>query len=516
VGAKKVREDLSYVRMLANSDYDVVMSLAPSFFSEFPGIAPARLIEAIKGLGIKAVEFTANAAEVLNVEIDNYLLEQKPCIAISQCCPSVVQLINKYFSQNNSDILHLLTPMLAHGKILKEKYGKQVKVIFAGPCISKKNEADRHPGLIDGVITFKRLKEWLEDEGLFPEESSEDQTPVNAPEGLVYPVEGGMLKGLKNRKAAVDYDYMSFSGLEQVKDVLRGLDNWEPERPVFLELLACAGGCINGPGSSCKNSVIHKRSDILQYYHTHKNEKQRAKAIGLDQKLYTEDAVKNRDHSALEIQQALERIDKHGFRDELNCGGCGYATCRDFASAMIEDRAESEMCVSYMRNVAHDKASLLLQKMPYGVVIVDEHMKIMESNEHFARLLGEEISIAFECDPGLEGADMQKLFPEHGFFSSLLSSGNESMEKDLRLGDKLVHLSLFTIQPKKLVCGIFQNMKQPEVQKEEIVRRTRKVIKENLKTVQEIAFLLGENASNTETMLNSIVESFHGEKQGHE
>ncbi|MEE1119844.1 MAG: (Fe-S)-binding protein, partial [Bacteroidales bacterium] len=219
-----------------------------------------------------------------------------------------------------------------------------------------------------------------------------------------------------------------------------------------------------------------------------------------------------KEYTQQQIQEALKRVNKKSEADELNCGGCGYDTCRQFAKALIDGRAENDMCVSYMRKIAQDKTNILLKKIPQGIVIVNDSLKIVDTNEKFASMLGEEVKMLYDANPGLHGADITKLVPFHKFFSSVLSTGVDVLEQDIRDGDNYYSLSIFSVQDFSLVCGILQNLHAPEVRKDIVLKRTQDVIMENMKVVQKIAFLLGENASYTEAMLNSIVES-HQDKE---
>ena len=195
-------------------------------------------------------------------------------------------------------------------------------------------------------------------------------------------------------------------------------------------------------------------------------------------------------------------------RGVINCGGCGYNSCREFAKAYLEDRSEPNMCVSYMRKIAQDKSSALLRKIPSGVVIVNDDLKIIEANQSFARILGNEIEQVYETIPGLVDADLQKILPFHKLFSSALTTGVDNLERDIRHGNKMLHISIFSIHKNKIVGAILRDMSQPFIQREEVIARAKSVNQKNLETVQKIAYLLGENASETEEMLNSIVEFY--------
>ncbi len=209
--------------------------------------------------------------------------------------------------------------------------------------------------------------------------------------------------------------------------------------------------------------------------------------------------------SEAEIEEALKTVGKSSRSDELNCGGCGYNSCRDFAIAMLRDMAERQMCVSYMRRVASDKASVLLQRMPYGVILVDDSLHIIESNRAFANLVGNDLPLLWEARPGLQGADIRKMLGYHKVFSNVLSSGNDLIDKNIDEKGRMINLSVFTIQRHRIVCGIVQDLHQPEIIQEQAIGKIRQVVRENMATVQKVAFLLGENAARTEAMLNALV-----------
>jgi RNase H-fold protein (predicted Holliday junction resolvase) len=192
--------------------------------------------------------------------------------------------------------------------------------------------------------------------------------------------------------------------------------------------------------------------------------------------------------------------------DELNCSGCGYDNCRAYAAALLDGKAEREMCISQMRKEAQNQASVLLRKMPYGVVLADENLRVVESNEKFVNQGGEELKMISDALGGLNGADLKKVFSYHKYFEAILDSGEESREHDLRDGARNIKLSLISIQPHKLVCGIVQDMDDSTLQKEIISEKIREVLKHNAESVQRIAYILGESASYTESVLNMVVE----------
>jgi PAS domain-containing protein len=161
-----------------------------------------------------------------------------------------------------------------------------------------------------------------------------------------------------------------------------------------------------------------------------------------------------------------------------------------------------------MRKLAQNKASGLLRTIPSGVVIVNEELKIIESNRNFAKLFGTDTEIVFDANPGLDGALLKKIVPFHGLFKHVLDTGEDLVSRDFRINNRILHGSIFTIEPHSVVAGVFADITAPSVQKEQVIERAQEIIEKNLTMVQKIAYLLGENAAESEAVLNSIIGSF--------
>lgn len=513
VNAKKVRNDLNIAKYHLTANNQVVLSLAPSFKSEFTDYTTSQLLEGLHRLGFFAVSETAIGAELVSLATKKWLDEQPNGVYYSSCCPSIVRLIQKYYPEQLNRLAPVDSPMQAHAKFIKKIYGDNTLVIFAGPCIAKKQESEDYKGGADLAITFAELREWLKSDGLTPDFLSKKNeysfAPYSANNGSIYPVDGGMIATLKNNVAITDTSFMSFSGLQNVKGIMEQLPE-KYEGKLFIELMVCEGGCINGPIASSPKSTIEKRVVTLNQTQgiTTNINKIEDSEIDLTANYLLVKPATHCVHSAKEIQDALKIVGKISDKDELNCGGCGYESCRKFAEAMLDGKAERNMCVSYMRRVAQNKATVLLQKMPYGVVLVDDKLKIIESNQHFARMLGSEAAEIYSVKPGMEGANLKKLTPLYKLFANALEKGLDEFNKDIRMDDGLYHLSIFSIQQFKIVCGIIHQLDQQHFSKNVLMERLQQVISENLATAQKAAFILGENASRTETMLHNIIDSY--------
>ena len=528
-GTKKVRNDLASVKQSLMRQEKIIVSLAPSYLSEYAKEDIHKVIAAFKEAGFWQVSETAIGAEKVAEATKAWIDSQPNGVYISSCCPSAVQLIKKYYPQYSSYIVPVFSPMITHSLFLKSIY-PNAKVAFVGPCAAKKSELDQFQGKIDFVLTFQEIKELFDDMGIyfeFMKPTEEDVFfPFKASKGNLYPIDGGMLTNMidsittteariNHNTGNVDARYMTFSGVQNIKEILSDFNQLDTSCKTFLELMTCEGGCIKGPCSNENCSSATKRVQVLKNVNTNKEEhnyEETLKQLDISENYDYIKAVEQKEYTQKQIQEALKRVNKKSEADELNCGGCGYDTCRQFAKALIDGRAENDMCVSYMRKIAQDKTNILLKKIPQGIVIVNESLKIVDTNEKFASMLGEEVKALYDTNPGLHGADITKRVPFHKFFSSVLSTGVDVLEQDIRDGDNYYGLSIFSVQDFSLVCGILQNLHAPEVRKDIVLKRTQDVIMENMKVVQKIAFLLGENASYTEAMLNSIVES-HKDKE---
>lgn len=535
-GAKKVRDDLGRAQLLVASG-GAIASLAPSFVSEFPGVEPARLIAAIRALGFIAVSETARGADLVARQVSLALRDAtrrddaaKPPgqVFISSACPTVVEYLKKYRPALGSLVMAMYSPLLAHAAELRELMrgndpmlpGVSATVpvlVFIGPCISKKREADLFSDLVDVAIDFSDLRRWMTECGVDPAamkpRPNDRFWPERAAKGALYPMDGGMIAAIKRYPIPESARFMTFSGIDEIDRALSGLGETALDSPVFLELLACPGGCVNGPRVSGKAGTIAKLLAV-QAYAEGAIERTESAPRPLEFSWEPRPIEEARPDPAA-LAAVLRETGKLGPIDELNCGGCGYNACRDFAAAVLAGRAERDMCVSYMRSLAQKKANGLIAAMPSAVVIVDKELCIVECNENFAKLLGEDALRLWEAKPGLAGAELQKLLPFGRYFMDALA-GAPPLDKDLRLGRHILHAKIFGIEAGSYAGGVLQDVTAPWVRKDRVVSQARKVINKNLAVVQKIAYLLGENAAETEVTLSSIIESFDDGEEGEE
>ena len=516
--AKQARNDLTRAKHLIQSGKDVYVSLAPSWITEFDDISKEQMIAALRRLGFRGVSETALGAEEVSTTIAKLLDEASSDsslsghLFISTACPAVVEYINKYLPERTNNLTKLTSPLLAHCSLLKKALGKDIEIIFIGPCIAKKLEADRHPNLLSLSLSFNDLRQWLKEENI---ELKDIHTSVfdkfaltKAEEGTAYPIEGGMIETLKpyiqNKQAYL----MQITGIENIKRELKNLKETDFDRPVFIECLACEGGCINGPCTTSKKSGFEKRLEVLKESNFSGLAGKRTPSVDITLN-YTEDHITPPEHDEFEIKKILASIGKYSIEDEINCGGCGYNTCRNFAKALLDGKAEPEMCVSHMKQQAQRKANALLRCIPSPIVIANAQLRIMEYNDKFVETFwnDEEHTDIYDKE-NLHGADLRDFINFTNLFSASLDLEQDIHREHVRFNDKLFDVVVFNIDKKQIVGGIIEDVTNMEMKKEQIAEKAKEVIHKNLATVQQIACTLGEHMAETEVLLRSIAKDF--------
>lgn len=519
--AKQARNDLTRAKHLVQSGKDVYVSLAPSWITEFEGVSREQMIAAIRRLGFRGVSETALGAEEVSANIAGLLdkaandalqVSAANRLFISTACPAVVEYINKYVPERTANLTKLTSPLLAHCRLLKTALGKDIEVIFIGPCIAKKIEADRHPDLLSLSLSFTDLRQWLQDENI---ELKDIHTSVfdkfvmsKAEEGTAYPVEGGMIETLKPYEQSQKAYLMQITGIDNIKRELKNIREEALDRPVFIECLACEGGCVNGPCTSSKKSGLEKRVEILKEsdFSGLAGKRSPSVDIRLD---YAPEAIVQPKHDETDIKCVLASIGKYSIEDEINCGGCGYNTCRNFAKALLDGKAEPEMCVSHMKQQAQRKANALLRCIPSPIVIANARLSIMEYNDKFVETFWNEDEHADIYDQNnLHGADLRDFINFTNLFSASLDLEQDIHREHVRFNDKLFDVVVFNIDKKQIVGGIIEDVTNMEMKKEQIAEKAKEVIHKNLATVQQIACTLGEHMAETEVLLRSIAKDF--------
>lgn len=526
--AKKVRSDVNRVRQFMGSREKIIASLAPSYVAEFPGREKA-ILAALKKLGFNGVSETAVGAALVNgavLEIAKKNGGKVPYIGTA--CPSVIQMVYKYYPEDIDKLLPVPSPLQCQCAYLRYLYGDDIGIVFIGPCVAKKLEADQHPGYPDFALTFNEFREWLAAEKIdlsrIPTDDTLPLLPVKAGRSAFYPVEGGMIASLPWGGDPFQTSGVALSGADAVLGALSRVHEGIP----YMELLTCGGGCINGPGTAKETSLADRKLALQKTVQERVKEKGTFEApadfvdrivqkgydilrpVGplADEELFAVPSVKNA-FSEEEIEAELEALGKKDKADRLNCGGCGYNSCRDMAIACLAGMAEPEMCVTNMRKLAQSKMDVLLRTIPMGVVMVGRDMTINDCNAPFCDMF---CDLGFEADDQalkmMHGLPLEQFVPFSEKFKEQFDSDKKINQYRLHYKDKFLRVTFFSIAKEQMVGAIFEDVTNPTVRRETVVKKAEDVIEKSLSTVQQIASLLGENAADTEIMLNSLIDAF--------
>ncbi len=528
--AKKIRNDVARAAVLLKTK-TVYCSLAPSFASEFEG-QEQELLSALMELGFAGISETSVGATIVSAAIDEYVREHDgACPWISTACPSVVELVKKYYPEEVSRLAKVPSPLQTHSAYLREIYGDDIGIVFIGPCIAKKNEADLTPGYPDVALTFDELRAWLAEEHISLEAMKGREVPAFVPAkagtASYYPIERGQIITSEIwSKGPFCTDAIALSGNSELLDVLGQVADQMP----ILGLLGCEGGCITGPAASKNRSLAIRKNAVINYSKQSLEDGRELFEAPQDfvSRVVNEgygilNAAQPGDESGFwrkfsdeEIENALRELGKTSKEDELNCGGCGYNTCRDMAAAWLAGMAEPEMCVTKMRKEAQSKVDMLLRTIPNAVVIVDENLNIADCNLNFLRIFGDmdEELLDDNMLALVKSLPLERFVPFYEKFRDEFYSTHRNQYR-LHYRDKYLRVTFFLVEKSRLLGAMFEDITSNTVRRETVVKKAEDVIQKSLETVQQIASLLGENAADTEIMLNSLIDAFsvHGSDQ---
>lgn len=513
--AKSVRSDVDKVRTLFLAKKEVYVSLAPSWAGVFD-YKPEKMVAILKRLGFKAVSETALGAQEVSIKSAQMLNEAQKGLFISSACPVIVDYISLYKPEYVKNITQIASPALTHAKILKNEYGENISVVFIGPCVGKKNESDHHQDLIDASLTFEELKWWLLDEAIdiASIKAAEEDTfvPEKAFEGSLYPLDGGMNETIKRVGVKDSVQLLNICSMEAFEKALEGLDVNKLNNPIFIEALACDGGCVAGPCISTKKSGVNIMSNVLNSV-KYRDSIPESPSVVVEIE-YQPHQITTTNYTMEEIKKAMKKIGKHSEDDELNCGGCGYSTCRELAQALIAGEAEPSMCVSYMRKIAMRKAAAMLRCMPSGTVMVDEELRVIEANDAFMKMFcGDMYEVFAARQDGLVGASIDRIVDFADIFKAALKTGKDIHKERFPIKNKLYDITAFTIEKNEIVGAIITDVTKTETNREKIAQKAQEVIAKNITIVQDIACLLGEHMVETEMLLSSIANDYDDKEE---
>ncbi len=496
--AKMVLDEREKIIAAMNSGKKVVLTLAPSFAASFNFNDFKSFKQSILKLGFAEVFETAVGADIVAKEYEKLAAAEEKTV-LSACCPVVVKLICTYYPELSEMISPVLSPMAAHGKILRGNFAEDVFIVFAGPCIGKIEEAQHFPDAIDAVITFDRLGEWLAAEA--GAEACSALIEHDYSSARNFPLPGGILQTMGKLD---DSRFIAVDGIENVVAVLDSLKKGEIE-PVFIELLACSGGCVGGPLSANRQCLPIKKGRVNDFVAAMKNEDHAACKL---EKCSTDFSRRHQMTplnavlpSEEEIMAILKRCGKNVLEDQKNCGACGYNSCREKAIAVFQGLAETDMCVPYMRSKAESLATMVVENSPNAIIVVDETMRIKEANPATYRIFsrmtfekGDSLARLIDCAEIIKAVRLNK---------RIISKRAEYAEHGL-----IVEETIIPIKEHGFVLLVLTDVTEQEKRarewaqmKVETMGKANEIINRQMKVAQEIAGLLGETTAETKAAL---------------
>lgn len=510
--AKTFDSDVNYVKkMIARGD-NVVVSLDPSYKGILRYYEDGQVVSALLKLGFSQVRETAEGASFVTQEYRKIIEEGKMENIISTACPVVSYMVEKHYPELVPYLAPVVSPMIAHGKMIKKYWGKDTKVVFIGPCLAKKAEAEidpRNKGAIDAVIEFMELEEWLEEEGIDLHDC--DEKPFANPDSMVnqlYGVNRGILRSIQAYGGLGDYLDISVYGRQNCKDLLHSMTKGFLKK-TFIELNACDGVCVNGPGVNTKRGFRFKaRMDIEmsavlkapEYLCTMDEAELRTEyePRPANEKMPTEE----------EIQEALKTVGRRNSKQLFDCGACGYETCREKAIAICQGKAEAAMCQLRTYEVIRSKANVVMEATPSIILIYDKELRLREYNIRAEEYFGVERHKALQMY--LFDFFDTKLFEE------VIATNTRVMRNKLYWPqyNMVVLATVVPIENSDTYLAIIENVTAEEKKydqmlnkKLETVRIAQEVIDKQMKTAQEIAGLLGETTAETKAILTKLRDS---------
>ena len=504
--AKQIVDETEKVKVLIQGGEKVVVSIAPSFIANYDGVGINAMRTALKKMGFHDVEETAIGATIVKNEYERMLNEDARDVVISSCCHSVNLLIQKHFPSCLQYLADVMSPMQAHCLDIKKRY-PGAKTVFVGPCVAKKDEADYYSGIVDAVLTFEELSEWMKDEKI---ELSLETDSDEYSRARFFPTTGGVLKTMTENKK---YAYVAIDGVENCMAVLRDIEKGKIHN-CFIEMSSCVGSCVGGPVIE----KYHHDSSVKDYIEVASYAGEKDFAVNQPdstelKKFLSYIEPKLPQPSEFEIASALRQMGKFKSSDELNCGSCGYNTCREKAIAICQGKAEISMCLPFLKDKAESFSDTIVKNTPNGLIVLNESLEVQQINEAARKMM----NIRSASD--VLGDQVIRIL-DPSVFMNVMTSGKDVKDQRVYLAEYKRYIEQTVVYDREshLLVGIMRDVTDEEYErekKENISRKTievaDKVVDKQMRIVQEIASLLGETAAETKIALSKLKESITDE-----
>ena len=498
--AKQIRDDVPRVKEMIASGKKVIASVAPSFIAEFPLMDFAAMKSALLKLGFADAQETAIGATIVKTEYEKMIASGKHDVIISSCCHSVNALIQKYYPSVLPYLADVLSPMLAHCRVIKEE-NPGACAVFIGPCISKKEEAELY-GECDVALTYEELEAWMNEAGVVP--AGDSTEPDEGKRGRFFPIKGGIIKSMHTENTG--FTYLAVDGVQNCIAAIKEIESGALKN-CFIEMNACEGACINGPAISHHHKpllsgevkVVAFAGDdefrVAMPIDTFKN----IPYIGTHEKIPGEAAIK----------EILAKMGKTSPEQELNCGSCGYPTCREKAIAVYQGKADLSMCLPFLKEKAETFSGYVINNTPNAIFVLDENLCVQQIKKAGCALFN------LKTPSDILGSPIVRLLNPADYLG-VMTSGVPIKEKKHYLAEykKYVAETIVYDHEYHIVFSIMRDITSEEERQSErselcnkTVAITNEVIEKQMRVVQEIASLLGETTAETKIALTQLKDA---------
>lgn len=491
--AKKIKSDLDVVKEWLTSGQEVVVSVAPSYQVIWKNFS--KLKKDLLDLGFHAVEETAKGAYVVSGQYETLMQEKQMKNIIETCCPTIVEMIEKEYPELVDQLSPVASPMVVHGRMLKQKY-PNAKVVFLSPCISKQHEAmdPRFSDGVDAVLSMPDLDSWMITKNEDIEEVEEENI------ARIYPMSGGIIQTFESTNG---YKTLAVEGINRCRAVLNSIKNGHLSG-YFFELNACEGGCLGGP-----YLLAYKDNEWLAQSRISRHSSS-SKVVPQDNEFtkasFEDRSVVKNIFSEKEIETVLNNMGKYDRSKRLDCGACGYNTCREKAIAVLEGKSDPKHCLPFALENAQSLSNSIIKHSPNGIIVLDSKARIKEINDSALRLLGMQ-------SYSVKGFHIQALIHSDALMNALENNVQDVTYyvEEVHDGEKVCDIALVPMIEERshvlILMDLTNRRRQEEKMRQlrkETIESTQKVIDKQMRVVQEIASLLGETTAETKVVLTKL------------
>ncbi len=511
---QKAKEDIPDIEAISEAigrGERIIASVAPSYAAYYSTDFPT-IRSALKDLGFEDAFETAEGAHLVKTEYERLVHENPGKTYISSCCAAINSYIKKVRPKAQKFLLPVMTPIQAHAKLLKQRY-PDAKIVFISPCVAKKGEMNESESEYDFTLLFDELKSWFGNNGIVLQEvvGRNNRDPKIS---RLFPKSGGIFQTMTRE---VGWRYLTVDGFEDcaaaIDDVIAGrMAN------CFIEMNFCRAGCVGGPsfrkeGLSTAYSELKVRNSA--------NTRDPSVDFVVEEQVdisreFKAKRVLRMAPSEAQIKAVLRQIGKNDPSDELNCGMCGYPTCREKAKAVLQGKAEIGMCLPYMREKAESFANTVVDILPNALIGVSNELKVQQINKAACEMLHIQPEMAM-------GQPVGQILDEYDFVS-FLASGQTHMQKQVYNAEYAIYMEeTFQLdQETGVILVILKDLTNETKQKRQNMATklqaaalADEIVDKQLRIAHEIAFLLGETAAETKTAVKDLKDAILLEEEEH-